>query len=92
MSAGPVLAPHDCWLLLPGLKTLAVRLDRQQENAACLANLFTRCWRPLPMCPRRHADGWGLITGCCGFPSVLSIAGLREGLERLSAVKTTCAQ
>ncbi|MCL4553990.1 MAG: PLP-dependent aspartate aminotransferase family protein, partial [Actinobacteria bacterium] len=36
-ASGPVLAPHDCWLLLRGLKTLAVRLDRQQENAAALA-------------------------------------------------------
>jgi cystathionine gamma-synthase len=37
-AGGPVLAPHDCWLLLRGLKTLAVRLDRQQENAIMLAN------------------------------------------------------
>jgi cystathionine beta-lyase/cystathionine gamma-synthase len=36
-AAGSVLAPHDCWLLLRGLKTLAVRLDRQQQNAAMLA-------------------------------------------------------
>jgi len=37
-ASGPVLPPHDCWLLLRGLKTLAVRLDRQQENAAALAS------------------------------------------------------
>ena len=36
-GTGPVLAPHDSWLLLRGLKTLAVRLDRQQENAMKLA-------------------------------------------------------
>jgi len=36
-ASGPVLAPFDCWLLLRGLKTLAVRLERQQENAAMLA-------------------------------------------------------
>ena len=37
-AGGAVLAPHECWLLLRGLKTLAVRLDRQQENAAMLAH------------------------------------------------------
>lgn len=36
-GTGPVLAPHDAWLLLRGLKTLAVRMDRQQENAMHLA-------------------------------------------------------
>lgn len=36
-GAGFVLAPHDAWLLLRGLKTLAVRMDRQQENAGRLA-------------------------------------------------------
>jgi len=40
-GAGPVLAPHDAWLLLRGLKTLAVRLDRQQENALYLARWLT---------------------------------------------------
>ncbi|MDW7651649.1 MAG: PLP-dependent aspartate aminotransferase family protein [Bacillota bacterium] len=36
-GAGFVLAPQDSWLLLRGLKTLAVRMDRQQENAQALA-------------------------------------------------------
>ena len=36
-GTGPVLGPHDSWLLLRGLKTLAIRLDRQQENAMRLA-------------------------------------------------------
>jgi cystathionine beta-lyase/cystathionine gamma-synthase len=32
-ACGPVLAPQECWLLLRGLKTLSIRLDRQQQNA-----------------------------------------------------------
>lgn len=32
-TTGGVLAPFDCWLVLRGLKTLAVRMERQQENA-----------------------------------------------------------
>ncbi|MBU9721499.1 MULTISPECIES: methionine gamma-lyase [Bacillaceae] len=33
---GGVLSPFDAWLLLRGLKTLAVRMDRHCENAAFL--------------------------------------------------------
>ena len=36
-SIGAVLAPWDCWLLMRGMKTLALRLERQQENAARIA-------------------------------------------------------
>ena len=36
-SAGAVLGPFDSWLVLRGLKTLAVRLDRQEANALALA-------------------------------------------------------
>ena len=36
-STGMILGPQDSWLLLRGIKTLAVRLDRQQENALIIA-------------------------------------------------------
>ncbi|QEM69117.1 PLP-dependent transferase [Geobacter sp. FeAm09] len=36
-AAGAILAPQDSWLVMRGIKTLGVRLDRQQENAAKLA-------------------------------------------------------
>ncbi|MBK5247092.1 MAG: PLP-dependent transferase, partial [Peptostreptococcaceae bacterium] len=32
-SEGAVLAPFDSWLILRGIKTLGIRLDKQQENA-----------------------------------------------------------
>ena len=35
---GAVLGPMDSFLLLRGLKTLAVRVDRQQQNAIEIAN------------------------------------------------------
>lgn len=37
-SIGAVLAPFDSWLILRGLKTLAVRMERQQENAIKIAS------------------------------------------------------
>ncbi|KAA0893306.1 trans-sulfuration enzyme family protein [Oryzomonas rubra] len=36
-AAGTVLGPQDSWLVMRGIKTLGVRLDRQQENAAKIA-------------------------------------------------------
>lgn len=39
-TTGGVLAPFDAWLLMRGLKTLAVRLDRQEANARVLAHFL----------------------------------------------------
>jgi cystathionine gamma-synthase/cystathionine beta-lyase len=36
-GAGAILGPQDSWLTIRGIKTLSVRLDRQQENAAVVA-------------------------------------------------------
>ena len=37
MSEGALLSPLDSWLMLRSLKTLAVRLDKQEENALAIA-------------------------------------------------------
>lgn len=36
-AVGAVLGPQDSWLTIRGMKTLAVRLDRQQENSLAIA-------------------------------------------------------
>lgn len=36
-STGAVLSPFDSWLLLRGIKTLAVRMDRHNRNALAVA-------------------------------------------------------
>lgn len=36
-TVGPCLAPFDCFLVLRGIKTLAIRLEKQQENAQKIA-------------------------------------------------------
>ncbi len=41
-AAGAVLGPQDSWLTIRGMKTLSVRLDRQQENAAAIAPWLAR--------------------------------------------------
>jgi cystathionine gamma-lyase len=39
-SCGAVPGPHDCWLVLRGIKTLHVRMDRHCENGEKIANFL----------------------------------------------------
>lgn len=41
-SAGSQLAPMDCWLVLRGIKTLAVRMEKHNENAKKVAEWLRR--------------------------------------------------
>ena len=72
-SIGAVLGPWDSWLTLRGLKTLSLRMERQQENAHKLALWLqkhprvTRVLYPgLPQHPghevlKTHSSGFGAI-------------------------------
>lgn len=40
-AAGAVPSPFDCWLVLRGLRTLALRMDRSSANAAQVAEWLT---------------------------------------------------
>jgi cystathionine gamma-synthase len=39
-AAGGIPSPFDCYLVLRGLKTLAVRMDRHSANAAAVADML----------------------------------------------------
>jgi len=41
-AVGAVPSPFDCWLTLRGVKTLAVRMDRHNQNAQSLAEFLER--------------------------------------------------
>ncbi|XP_015900622.1 cystathionine beta-lyase, chloroplastic isoform X1 [Ziziphus jujuba] len=40
-AEGSGLAPFDCWLCLRGIKTMALRVEKQQENAQKVAEFLT---------------------------------------------------
>jgi cystathionine gamma-synthase len=42
MSEGGVLSPFDSWLTLRSLKTLGLRMEKQQKNAAAMADLLKK--------------------------------------------------
>lgn len=41
-STGAVLSPFDSWLILRGIKTLPIRMDRSQENAIKVAEFLSK--------------------------------------------------
>ncbi len=43
VSIGASLSPFDSWLILRGIKTLAIRLEKQQENAKKIALWLKNC-------------------------------------------------
>ena len=74
-AEGTALAPFDSWLLLRGLKTLGVRLDRAQSNAGQVANFLAAH----PAALRVHYAGLESHTGhalhfsqACGAGAVVS--------------------
>jgi cystathionine gamma-lyase len=52
-AVGAVPSPFDCWLLLRGIKTLALRVERQSENAMSVA----RALESNPAVSRVHYPG-----------------------------------
>ncbi len=40
-TVGSGLAPFDCWLILRGIKTLALRMERAQENAMAIVDFLS---------------------------------------------------
>ena len=76
-AMGAVLGPQDAWLVLRGIKTLALRLERQQQNALAVATWLqqqpkvTRVYYPgLPDDPGHRA----LAHSASGHGAVLSFA------------------
>jgi cystathionine beta-lyase len=57
-AEGTALAPFECWLLLRGLKTLPLRLERQSATAATLARWLAA----------RHGIDSVFYPGLCGHP------------------------
>lgn len=70
-ASGPVPGPFDCYLVLRGIKTLGVRMERHTENATAIADFLAddprveQVWYPgLPTDPghrvaSRQMDGFG---------------------------------
>jgi cystathionine gamma-synthase len=87
--AGAVPSPFDCWLLIRGLKTLAVRMDRHQSNALAVARFLSQhpqvqrvCYPGLPDHPG-YAIAQRQMRGAGGMVS-FEVRGDRESARRVA--------
>lgn len=91
-SVGAVPGPWDCWLVLRGLKTLALRMERQQQSARAIAEWLTRqpqVTKVLHPGLETHPGHELLKTQSSGFGSIISFEVEDPGLvpRMLSSVK-----
>ena len=86
---GPTLSPFDAWLVLRGIKTLAVRMERHSANAMKLAEFLsthpkvTQVHYPGLPGSKTYAVAQRLLAGGCG--GMLSFA-VNGGMEAASTV------
>jgi methionine-gamma-lyase len=90
---GPVLNPFDAWLVLRGLRTLSLRVRRQNENAMAVARFLARH----PAVKRVHYPGLVSHPGhreakrqMRGFGGLLSFelkGGYRAGVKMAESVR-----
>jgi cystathionine beta-lyase/cystathionine gamma-synthase len=91
-SVGAVLGQWDCWLVLRGLKTLPLRLDRQQQNARAIAEWLDnrpQVARVLYPGLENHPSHGLLKSQASGFGSIVSFEVKDPGIvpHILEAVK-----
>jgi len=81
---GPCLSPFNAFLLLQGLETLSLRVQRQCDNALDLARRLAAhsavAWVSYPGLPEHRSHGRALRYLRNGFGAVLSF-GVRGGYE-----------
>jgi cystathionine gamma-synthase len=92
-SAGAVPAPLDCFLVLRGVKTLPVRMDRHCENAAAVVDLLgshpavARVLYPgLPDHPGHDVAG-RQMSGYGGMVSFIAAAGPEAALSLVTKTR-----
>lgn len=81
-ATGPIPGPFDAYLTLRGIKTLALRMERHEQNAAMIARFLdddtrvARVWYPgLPTDPG-HAVARSQMSGFGGMISFTPAGGL----------------
>ncbi len=94
-SAGAILSPFDCWLVLRGVKTLAVRMEQHEQNGRAIAAFLDqhpkvkRVFYPgLPSHPQHELAKKQMK----GFGAMIAFeTGSRAAAERLLAQVRVCS-
>jgi cystathionine gamma-synthase len=91
-TIGPVCDPHNAFLLLRGLKTLALRMQRHNESALALARMLAehpkvaQVWYPLLESHVDYARALRYLQGGGGVISFEVHGGLAAGTRLIDAV------
>ena len=91
-TLGPILDPHNAFLLLRGLKTLALRVERQNETALRLAQVLEQhravreVWYPGLVSHPDHALAKQYLRGFGGVVSFEMQGGLAAGTRLVDAL------
>jgi cystathionine beta-lyase/cystathionine gamma-synthase len=91
-SVGAVLGPQDSWLTTRGIKTLAIRMDRQQENAGRIADwlaLHPRITKVYYPGLKDHPDHTLMALDSRGFGAMIAFEVDKHELVEQILLKTT---
>ncbi|MGI9666123.1 MAG: cystathionine gamma-synthase [Acidimicrobiia bacterium] len=92
-ATGPVPGPFDCYLVLRGIKTLGVRMDRHVANATLVANFLdddprvAEVWYPGLPSDAGHAVASRQMSGFGGMVSFRPIGGLAAANEMVTRTR-----
>jgi methionine-gamma-lyase len=93
LVAGAALSPFDAWLLLRGLRTLGLRIDRHNRNAMALAKFFehhpkaARVYYPGLESHPQHELAASQMSGFTGMLSVELRGGYSAADKLMSSLK-----
>lgn len=93
LVAGAALSPFDAWLLLRGLRTLGLRIDRHNSNALALAKFFethskvARVYYPGLESHPQHELAKSQMSGFTGMLSVELRGGYSAADKVMSSLK-----
>jgi cystathionine beta-lyase/cystathionine gamma-synthase len=95
MTIGGIISPHDAWLIIRGLRTLELRVNKSAENAQYLVNnlenhpLIERLYYPLlkntpqlDLAKQQMVQGGGLFSLCLKVKSEKEVELFCDSLRR----------
>jgi len=92
-DVGGIISPLNAWLLVRGLKTLAIRMERHQENALEIAKYLSfhpkikKVWYPGLSTHPQHELAKKQMSGFGGVVSFEIKGGRRAGEKLMNSVK-----
>jgi len=90
---GGILSPFNAWLLLRGLKTLPIRMERHSENALEIAQFLAfhpkvaRVWYPGLRTHPQHEIAMGQMDGFGGMIALELKGGYAAGVTLMNSVR-----